>query len=113
MQQLNINFSINIPDEYIIIKKVELEKLKEQNPISINWPHNQQEEISEIDTSRKHDRLYVARREGRLKQTEVAKMLNITNVTYSKKEKGNAEFTLTEAKILSKFFGYTLDELFG
>lgn len=59
-----------------------------------------------------HKNLYIARRENRLKQTDMAKKLKITNVTYSKKENGKAEFTLSEAFLLADYFGMTVDELF-
>lgn len=53
------------------------------------------------------------RREARLKQTEVARLLNVTNVTYSLKENGKNDFTLKEAKTLAGYFSCTLDDLFG
>ena len=60
-----------------------------------------------------HYKLFIKRKEANLKQTEVAKALNITNVTYSLKENGKYDFTLAEAKDLAKYFNTTLDELFG
>ncbi|MBP3037951.1 helix-turn-helix transcriptional regulator [Bacillaceae bacterium Marseille-Q3522] len=60
-----------------------------------------------------HIKLYVARREHRLKQTDVAKKLCISHQTYHRKECGKSEFTLTEAKMLAKIFKCSLDDLFG
>lgn len=60
-----------------------------------------------------HYKLFVKRRESRMKQVEVAKLLNINNATYSLKENGKADFTLREAKKLAAIFECTLDELFG
>lgn len=57
--------------------------------------------------------LYVARREKRMKQTHVAKILQIHPVTYSRKERGELEFTLREAFILSDYFGESIENLFG
>lgn len=57
--------------------------------------------------------LYVARRERRLKQKDLAKVLNIHPVTYQRKEIGETPFTLDEAFILASFFGLTVDELFA
>lgn len=58
-------------------------------------------------------KLYVARKENKLKQVDVAKKLNIHSVTYSRKETGEKEFTLTEAFKLAEMFDTTVDELFG
>lgn len=47
-----------------------------------------------------------------MKQVEVARMLNISNATYSLKENGKADFTLSEAIKLAKIFDCTLNDLF-
>lgn len=60
-----------------------------------------------------HHNLYVARRENRMKQTEVAKKLMIHRVSYSRKERGEQDFTLNEAFILAKLFNTTVDQLFS
>lgn len=57
--------------------------------------------------------LYVARKEKQLKQTEVARLINIHSTTYSKKERGELDFTLSEAFILADFFETTVDSLFA
>ncbi len=57
-------------------------------------------------------KLYIARREKRLKQKEVAVKLGIHPQTYHKKECGKLDFSLREAKMLAKMFGCTLDDLF-
>lgn len=59
-----------------------------------------------------HHKLYIARREARLSQIKVARMLNISNATYSLKENGKADFTLSEARKLAEIFGCTLNDLF-
>lgn len=56
--------------------------------------------------------LYVKRRESKLQQKDVAKMLNIHPVTYSRKETGKTDFELKEAFFLADYFGTTVDELF-
>jgi len=58
-------------------------------------------------------KLYIARRERRLRQKDVAKMLHIDPQTYHLKEAGKRDFTLKEAKKLTTIFNMTLDELFG
>lgn len=60
-----------------------------------------------------HHLLYIARREKRLKQTEVARKLNMHSATYSKKERNELDFTLREAFILAELFETTVDELFS
>ncbi|WP_432352694.1 helix-turn-helix transcriptional regulator [Sporosarcina sp. A2] len=59
-----------------------------------------------------HHKLYIARREARLSQIKVSKFLNISNATYSLKENGKADFTLSEARKLANYFGCTLNDLF-
>ncbi|PJO45137.1 helix-turn-helix transcriptional regulator [Lysinibacillus xylanilyticus] len=56
--------------------------------------------------------LYVARKENKLNQKDVAKELGIHSVTYSRKEAGDKEFTLSEAFKLAEIFETTVDELF-
>ena len=60
-----------------------------------------------------HHKLYIARRENKLKQKDVAKKINIHPQTYYQKETGKKDFTLTEAKRLAIIFNCTLDDLFG
>lgn len=56
--------------------------------------------------------LYVARRENNMKQAEIAKKLTIHSVTYSRKERGELDFTLREALILAEIFETPVEELF-
>ncbi|WP_172373553.1 helix-turn-helix transcriptional regulator [Sporosarcina jiandibaonis] len=58
-------------------------------------------------------KLYIYRRENRLRQVDMAKILEITPQTYYVKENGKSEFTISEGLKLAKFFGCTLDDLFG
>lgn len=57
-------------------------------------------------------KLYIARRESRLHQKDVAKMLKINPQTYHLKEAGKSEFTISEALQLSDLFNCTLNDLF-
>lgn len=57
--------------------------------------------------------LYIARRENNLYQKEVARKIGMHPQTYHLKESGKKDFTLSEAKRLSKLFDRSLDELFG
>ena len=56
--------------------------------------------------------LYVKRRERNLKQSDVAKALNIHTQTYYLKENGKLVFNINEAIKLAEMFDCTLDELF-
>ena len=47
-----------------------------------------------------------------LKQEEVAELLGISTPTYSKKENGSIKWALSEAKLLSDFFGMTIEQIF-
>lgn len=55
--------------------------------------------------------LYIARRENRMTQEVVSKVINISKQTYYLKESGKRDFTLTEAKLLAKHFKTTVDDL--
>lgn len=56
--------------------------------------------------------LYRARVENRQSQNDVAKLLNIFKDTYGRKERGEVDFTISEALKLSTHFGRSLDDLF-
>jgi len=57
--------------------------------------------------------VYVKRRENKLTQADIAEILNVAKETYSLKELGKRDFTISEAKLLAKYYGCTLDELFN
>lgn len=56
--------------------------------------------------------LFIARKEQRMTQEEVGKMVNMHQQTYYLKESGKRDFTLKEAQKLAKYFKTTVDELF-
>lgn len=56
--------------------------------------------------------VYVKRREKRLKQEDIAKILFISRNSYGAKERGEIPFTIPEARRLANYYGCTLDELF-
>ncbi|CAN2250310.1 Helix-turn-helix domain-containing protein [Bacillus subtilis] len=56
--------------------------------------------------------LFVARKEKRKSQREIAEILQISPQTYHLKESGKREFLLSEARILAQHFGRSIDELF-
>ncbi|WP_369546156.1 helix-turn-helix transcriptional regulator [Bacillus velezensis] len=56
--------------------------------------------------------LFIARKEKRKSQNDVAQYLNINKQTYYLKEKGVSDFTITEGQKLANYFDRTLDELF-
>lgn len=57
--------------------------------------------------------VYVHRKERNLNQSDIAKILSIRTETYCKKETGKRDFNETEMKRLAKYYGCTLDDLFG
>ncbi|PFJ14952.1 transcriptional regulator [Bacillus cereus] len=59
-----------------------------------------------------HHSLYVARRERKLLQKEVAEKIGVHPQTYHEKECGKVDFKLKEAQMLAKLFGCTLNDLF-
>ena len=60
-----------------------------------------------------YHQLYIARRERRLSQKDLAKLLHISQSSYQNKEIGRTAFTLPEAITLANYFDVTLDELFN
>lgn len=47
-----------------------------------------------------------------LTQDDMAKLLKISVKTYSRKESGYSDFTLTESKAIADLFKKTIDEIF-
>lgn len=56
--------------------------------------------------------LFVARKENRLNQKDVAAVLQINPHTYHLKETGKSDFTIKEAIKLADHFNTSLDSLF-
>lgn len=56
--------------------------------------------------------LFIARKERRMLQKDVGKLVNMHKNTYHLKESGKRDFTLKEAQKLAKYFKTTVDELF-
>lgn len=56
--------------------------------------------------------LFVARRERKLKQVDLAEKLGISKQSYYRKEKGLSDFTQTEMIRLARIFDCTLNDLF-
>ncbi|MCQ6284873.1 helix-turn-helix transcriptional regulator [Bacillus cereus] len=56
--------------------------------------------------------LFIARKERRMLQKDVGKVVNMHKNTYHLKESGKRDFTLKEAQKLAKYFKTTVDELF-
>lgn len=56
--------------------------------------------------------VYARRKEERLKQTDIAKVLSISGQSYHLKEAGKRDFTETEMRRLAKYYGCTLNDLF-
>lgn len=60
-----------------------------------------------------HHRLFIIRKENQVNQTDLAKILNISQSSYHNKEVGRHDFTLIQALTLAAFFETSVDELFG
>lgn len=60
--------------------------------------------------------MYIKLRELRLKHNisgiEMAKLLDITKASYSKKELGSVKFSLNEAKLISDKFNVSIEDIF-
>ncbi|PTJ22262.1 transcriptional regulator [Staphylococcus simulans] len=57
--------------------------------------------------------LYITRREHGHTQKNVAQKLSISPQRYQLKESGKANFTLPEARTLSKMYGIPIEQLFS
>ncbi|WP_144517284.1 helix-turn-helix transcriptional regulator [Bacillus thuringiensis] len=57
-------------------------------------------------------KLFIARKERRMLQKDVGKVVNMHKNTYHLKESGKRDFTLKEAQKLAEYFKTTVDELF-
>lgn len=57
--------------------------------------------------------VYIARKEHRLTQKEIAKRIGMCEKSYQLKENGKRPFTIGEARKLARIFNSSLDELFG
>ncbi|ARJ20489.1 transcriptional regulator [Bacillus mycoides] len=60
-----------------------------------------------------HKNLFITRKEQRMTQEDIGKIVNIHRQTYYLKECGKKDFTLKEAQKLAKYFKTTVDELFA
>ncbi|MGE7667395.1 helix-turn-helix transcriptional regulator [Ureibacillus composti] len=100
-QQLNLNLTIDIPEGYVLLTKEEYVEISGKRAL-----------YNTFVKGNKHQHLYISRKERKLKQRDVAKILSIAPETYSKKENGDKDFTLSEAFLLADFFNTTVDFLF-
>ena len=56
--------------------------------------------------------LYIARKKRKDSATKLAETLHITRQAYAKKESGETQFTLKEAREIAKRYDSTIDYLF-
>lgn len=59
-----------------------------------------------------HWELIKLRKENNLNQKHMAKLLGISESTYSTKENGKSDFKLKEIYIIAKFFNKRVEEIF-
>ena len=57
-------------------------------------------------------KLLILRKERKITQTELAKLLDISTQSYSRKELGQNEFTADEMFTLANYFGLKIEEIF-
>ncbi|MEG2246335.1 MAG: helix-turn-helix transcriptional regulator [Peptostreptococcaceae bacterium] len=58
------------------------------------------------------EKLKEIRESNKIKQGEMAKLLNISACNYFKKESGQIRFSLYEAKLISDYFNMQIEEIF-
>lgn len=100
-QKLNVTLSIEIPEEYVLITKIELEELKRNNLTGVYWSMKDLEQR----TGKKHEWI----KENILYPTRFKKMLDVDNggfVYYPKSQGQTWTFQATEmASFLDTYFG--------
>lgn len=57
-------------------------------------------------------KLYSIRKSKKLSQEEMAKLLNMSRISYGKKERGDVEFTIDEMFDISNEFQLPIDDIF-
>lgn len=62
--------------------------------------------------SKEHIRLKALRTKNRFTQQDMAQMLNISYSTYSMKENGNRDFTISEIEKIRDLFGLSYEQIF-
>lgn len=104
-QQLEVNLTIQIPEDKILISKVELQELKEQQLLGVYWTMKDLEE----KTGKKHEWI----KENILYPTKFRRMLDVKNggfVFYPEKRGQTWSFhALKMAEFLDKYF----NQIFG
>lgn len=101
MQQLSTNITITIPEEFVLIKKIELEELKEESLMGMYW--------SMQDLERKTNKKCEWIKENILYPSKFRKILDIKNegfVFYPEKRGQTWSF---QARLMANF----LDKHFG
>ena len=58
------------------------------------------------------EKLILLRKKRNVKQEILAKLLDITQKTYSYKELGKSEFTMNEMFKIANYFGLTIEDIF-
>ena len=57
-------------------------------------------------------KLFILRREAKISQENMAKMLGISEIAYRLKETGKNEFKASEMFTIAKYFNKTIEEIF-
>jgi phage pi2 protein 07 len=106
MQTLKLNVNVTIPDEFVIISKVELEELEKQNLLGKYWSMKDLEN----HTNKKHEWI----KENILYPSRFRKVLDVDNggFVYYPKSKGQtwSFHALKTAEFLDKHFQLIFSE---
>lgn len=105
MQQLEVSLSVPVPADFVLIKKVEFEELKEQSLSGVYWTMNQLEE----KLGKKHEWI----KENILYPSRFRKALDSENggcVFYPKKQGQTWSFHAIE---MAKFLNKNFSEIFN
>lgn len=104
MQQLNVSLSIPIPEDTVLIKKVELEKLKDEQLAGVWW------NMKDLEKRLNRKREWI--KENILYPTRFKKVLDVKNggfVYYPERQGQNWTF---HAAKMSKFLDQYFEEIF-
>lgn len=104
MQQLSTNITITFPEEFVLIKKIELEELKEESLMGMYW--------SMQDLERKTNKKCEWIKENILYPSKFRKILDVKNegfVFYPEKRGQTWSF---QARLMAKFLDKHFEDIF-
>lgn len=105
MQELSVNLSIPIPDDSVLIKKVELKELKKQSLSGVYWNMKDLEQR----TGRKHEWI----KSNILYPTKFKKILDVSNGGFVYYPERSGQSWSFQAARMAEFLDSNFNRIFG